>query len=83
MIVEDKFFHCDLGRAKSASWGSHVRGDAVTTRFYEGIMAQLSVADFLKIANASNVEAEVGPTRFRVKGKQLELCQELAEKIRR
>lgn len=48
---------------------------------HETIIAPFNVADFLKIATASHVEGEVGPTRFTVKDKQLELWQELAEKI--
>jgi hypothetical protein len=63
------------------TWNSTVSADSVRTSVYETILARLSVADFLKIANASDVEGEVGPTRFSVKGKQLELWRELAEKI--
>ena len=63
------------------TWNSTVSADSVRTSVHETILARLSVADFLKIANASDVEGEVGPTRFSVKGKQLELWRELAEKI--
>jgi hypothetical protein len=67
--VEKEGWHCDVG------------ADAVSVRAYETITAQLKVADFLKFAGATHVAAEVGPTRFTVKGKDLELWQELAKKI--
>jgi hypothetical protein len=67
--VEKESWHCDVG------------ADAVSVRVYETIMAQLNVAGFLKIAGATHVEGEVGPTHFTVKGKDLELWQELAKKI--
>ena len=63
------------------TWDGYVtRADG---RFYvhETIIASLNVADFVKIASAGRVEGEVGPTHFTVKNKQLELWQELAEKI--
>jgi hypothetical protein len=63
------------------SWDSYVGGDPVSRRVYETITAQVNVADFLKIASASHVEGEVGPTRFTVKDNQLEVWQELAKKI--
>lgn len=63
------------------SYDSDVVSDRMTTSVRETIIAQLSVADFLKIAKATNVEGEVGPTSFTVKDKGLELCQELAENI--
>lgn len=65
------------------SWNSNVSADSVRTSVYENISARFSVADFLKIANANDVEVEVGPTHFNIKGKQLELCRELAQKIGR
>lgn len=63
------------------TWGRDVWDDSVTTSVYETITAPLSVADFLRIAGANQVEGEVGPTHFSAKDKQLKFWQELAQKI--
>ena len=63
------------------TYDSSVSSAAGKSSISEIIIASLDAADFLKLAKASNVEGELGPTRFSIKGKKLESWQELAEKI--